>query len=279
MFAWRRILLRLFGAKIGRNVLIRPSAKITYPWKVSIGDYSWIGDNAVLYSLGEIEIGNNTVISQRCYLCTASHKYDDPSFPIQKNHYWFKCWLATDVYVAPGISIDNSCVVGARSSVFTNLDQKVYIGSPAKYLKKGDLAKNIIVIGINYYPEDSAIGLYTTQKVEALVSKGHNVTVITGFPYYPAWEIKREYKTKPYLFEEEINGVRVLRSKQYVPKKTFFKRIVHLISFTFGNFINLFKVQKSPDLIISIVPFTTNSIGVNFKDSLPFQTMGTRTRF
>ena len=82
MFAWRRILLRMFGAKIGRNVLIRPSAKITYPWKVSIGEYSWIGDNAVLYSLGEIEIGNNTVISQRCYLCTASHKYDDSSFPI-----------------------------------------------------------------------------------------------------------------------------------------------------------------------------------------------------
>ena len=121
------------------------------------------------------------------------------------------------------------------------------------------MAKNITVIGINYYPEDSAIGLYTTQKVEALASKGHSVTVITGFPYYPAWEIKKEYKTKPYLFEEEINGVRVLRSKQYVPKKpTFFKRIVHLISFTLGNFINLFKVQKSPDLIISIVPFTTS---------------------
>lgn len=139
MFAWRRILLRLFGAKIGKNVLIRPSAKITYPWKVSIGEYSWIGDNAVLYSLGEIEIGNNTVISQRCYLCTASHKYDDPSFPIysKKITIGSECWLATDVYVAPGISIDNSCVVGARSSVFTNLDpKKVYIGSPAKYLKE-----------------------------------------------------------------------------------------------------------------------------------------------
>ena len=121
------------------------------------------------------------------------------------------------------------------------------------------MAKNITVIGVNYFPEDSAIGLYTTQKAEALTARGHNVTVITGFPYYPAWEIKREYKTKPYLFEEEINGVRVLRNKQYVPKKpTFFKRIIHLISFTFGSFINLFKVQKRPDLIISIVPFTTS---------------------
>ena len=121
------------------------------------------------------------------------------------------------------------------------------------------MTKNITVIGINYYPEDSAIGLYTTQKVEALASKGHKVTVITGFPYYPAWQINKEYKTKPYLFEEEFNGVRVLRSKQYVPKKpTFFKRVVHLISFTFGNLINLFKLQNRPDLIISIVPFTTS---------------------
>ena len=102
-------------------------------------------------------------------------------------------------------------------------------------------------MGLIIIQKIAAIGLYTTQKVEALVSKGHNVTVITGFPYYPAWEIKREYKTKPYLFEEEIKGVRVLRSKQYVPKKAnIFKRIVHLISFTFGNFINLFKVKKSP---------------------------------
>ena len=92
------------------------------------------------------------------------------------------------------------------------------------------MVKNIIVIGINYYPEDSAIGLYTTQKVEALVSKGHNVTVITGFPYYPAWEIKREYKTKPYLFEEEINGVRVLRSKQYVPKNPHFLKGLFTLS-------------------------------------------------
>ena len=57
MYAWRRFLLRIFGAKIGAKVIIRPSAQITYPWKVKIGDYSWIGDEVVLYSLGNIEIG------------------------------------------------------------------------------------------------------------------------------------------------------------------------------------------------------------------------------
>ena len=63
MYGWRRFLLRFFGAKIGAKVIIRPSAQITYPWKVSIGDYSWIGDEVILYSLGDIEIGSNTVIS------------------------------------------------------------------------------------------------------------------------------------------------------------------------------------------------------------------------
>jgi colanic acid biosynthesis glycosyl transferase WcaI len=122
------------------------------------------------------------------------------------------------------------------------------------------LNNKIVIIGINYYPEDSAIGLYTTEKAEYLVSKGFDVSVITGFPYYPQWEIRQDYKTKNYLVEEIINGVKVYRSKQYVPKNpTFLKRIIHLTSFTFGNFINLFRVDK-PDIVISIIPFTTSSL-------------------
>ena len=82
LYGFRRFLLRLFGAKIGKKVIIRPSAQITYPWKVTIGDYSWIGDNVVLYSLGEIEIGKNVVISQKSYICTGSHDYLQIDFPI-----------------------------------------------------------------------------------------------------------------------------------------------------------------------------------------------------
>ena len=122
------------------------------------------------------------------------------------------------------------------------------------------MGKKITIIGINYYPEDSAIGLYSTEKAEYLVSKGFDVTVITGFPYYPQWEIRQDYKSKNYLVKETINGVKVYRSKQYVPKDpTFIKRIIHLTSFTFGNFINLFRVDK-PDIVISIVPFTTSAL-------------------
>lgn len=139
LYGWRRFLLRCFGAKIGKNVIIRPSVTITYPWKVSIGDYSWIGDDVVLYSLGEIEIGKNAVISQKSYLCAGTHDYSKSDFPIlgKKIIVEDECWLATDVYVAPAIRIGKSTVVGARSSVFKDLPAgKVCVGNPAKVIKE-----------------------------------------------------------------------------------------------------------------------------------------------
>lgn len=137
-YSWRRFLLRLFGAKIGKNVLIRPSTTITYPWKVSIGDFSWIGDDVVLYSLGEIEIGKNVVISQKSYLCSASHDYTKSDFPIFSKKIIIndQSWLATDVYIAPGVTVGEATVIGARSSVFKNLPaRKICVGSPAEILK------------------------------------------------------------------------------------------------------------------------------------------------
>ena len=139
MYGWRRFLLRSFGAKVGKKVIIRPTVQITYPWKVSIGDFSWIGDDVVLYSLGDISIGFNTVISQRCYICTGSHDYHSENFDIyaQKITIGSECWLATDVYVAPSVNIGDRTVVGARSSVFKDLpSNKVCLGSPAKPIKE-----------------------------------------------------------------------------------------------------------------------------------------------
>ncbi len=134
-FGWRRFLLRLFGARVGRGVLIRPSVEVTYPWKVSIGDHSWIGDGAILYSLSEITIGSHTVISQYCYLCAGSHNHQSLSFDQQGKPISIgsECWLATDVFVAPGISIGDATVVGARSTVLHDLPSAmICYGYPAR---------------------------------------------------------------------------------------------------------------------------------------------------
>ena len=118
--------------------------------------------------------------------------------------------------------------------------------------------KYITFISLNYAPEDSAIGLYSTQWVDFLRESGYEVTVVTAFPYYPKWEISKEYKQKKTFLKEDLNGTTVLRYKQYVPKNpSFLKRIIHLSDFTFGSFFNLFKIKEC-DLVISIVPFTTS---------------------
>jgi putative colanic acid biosynthesis acetyltransferase WcaF len=138
-YGWRNMLLRLFGAKIGKCVIIRPSARITYPWKLEIGEYSWIGDDVVLYSLGKITVGKNSVISQKSYLASASHDYTSESFDIFSKPIIIEdeVWIATDVFIAPGVTIGKGAVIGARSSVFKSVEGGyVYAGNPLKKLRK-----------------------------------------------------------------------------------------------------------------------------------------------
>jgi putative colanic acid biosynthesis acetyltransferase WcaF len=139
MFGWRRCLLKVFGAKVGEKVLIRPSVRITYPWKVKIGDRAWIGDHAELYSLGEIEIGNDVVISQRSYLCAATHDYTKPTFDMiaKKITIGEQSWIAADVFVAAGVTVGRGSLIGARSTVFSDMPAgMVCTGSPAKAIRK-----------------------------------------------------------------------------------------------------------------------------------------------
>ena len=129
----RCILLRLFGAKIGRGVVIRPTSRFTYPWKVAIGDYSWIGDDVVFYSIDRITVGSHCVISQKSYLCTASHDFKISSFsliaaPIEIGN---GTWIASDCFVAAGVNIGSNSVIGARSNVMKSIPHRqVAWGSP-----------------------------------------------------------------------------------------------------------------------------------------------------
>jgi putative colanic acid biosynthesis acetyltransferase WcaF len=131
----RAFLLRRFGAQIGKGVAIRPTARFTYPWKVCIGDYSWIGDDVVLYSLDQITIGEHCVISQKSYLCTGSHDLQDPAFGLQTAAIAIGngAWIAADCFVAPGVNIGANAVIGARSNVLSNIpDRQVCWGNPCR---------------------------------------------------------------------------------------------------------------------------------------------------
>jgi putative colanic acid biosynthesis acetyltransferase WcaF len=137
-YGFRRMLLKVFGCKVGKHVLVHPRARLHFPWRIVIGDYSWIGDDAWLYSIAPIKIGEHTIISQKSFLCTSGHDYRDPRFkttndPITVGN---GVWIAADVFVAPGVSIGDNAVIGSRSSVFHNMPaEMVCYGYPCRPVK------------------------------------------------------------------------------------------------------------------------------------------------
>jgi putative colanic acid biosynthesis acetyltransferase WcaF len=137
LYGWRRLAWRLFGAEVGRNVLIRPGVRVTFPWNVTIGDYCWIGDNATLYSVAKITIGQHTVISQEAYLCAATHDHRDISFPLVARPITIEpeCWIAARAFVGPGLTVGRGAVVGACSLLLADVPAATIVGGvPARKL-------------------------------------------------------------------------------------------------------------------------------------------------
>ncbi|MGP1309972.1 MAG: WcaF family extracellular polysaccharide biosynthesis acetyltransferase [Phycisphaerales bacterium] len=138
-YGLRAAWLRLFGARIGRHVRIRPTVKIEQPWNLTIGDNSSVGDHAILYCLGRVTIGSNVSVSQYAHLCAGSHDYTRADLPLLKPPVTIEddVWIAADVFVGPNVTIGRGAVIGARASVFKNLEGgAVYGGEPARALRE-----------------------------------------------------------------------------------------------------------------------------------------------
>ena len=136
---WRRFLLRLFGAKIGTGVHIYAGVTCWAPWNIEIGSHTGIADGVTLYSQDKICIGERCVISQGSHLCTGTHDYKTPFYKLMTKPIVVKdnCWIAAEVFVHPGVVIDEGVVVGARSVVTSSLQEwSVYSGHPCVFIKK-----------------------------------------------------------------------------------------------------------------------------------------------
>lgn len=127
-------LLRLFGASIGRGVVIKPGINVKYPWHLAIGDHSWIGEGVWLDCLEKIDIGRNVCISQGAYLCTGNHDWTDIAFrlitkPITVDD---GAWIGAKTTVLPGVRIASHSIVCA-GAVITNFTEPftIYSGNPA----------------------------------------------------------------------------------------------------------------------------------------------------
>ncbi len=143
-YAWRNILLSVFGAKLGGRVYIYPSCRIAMPWKLTVGDNCCLGPNVNCYNIGGVVIGNNTTISQNVHLCSSSHDYTTRNMFQIFAEIVIKdqAWLCADAFIAPGITIGQGAVIGARSVVTKDVEQwNVVCGNPAKYVKQRVMEK------------------------------------------------------------------------------------------------------------------------------------------
>jgi len=141
----RRAILRAFGMKVGARAKIRPTCRIEIPWNIEIGDDCLIGDDSILYSLGTIRIGPRSVISQYAHLCAGTHDYTSRVFQLLKPPIVIgsDCWIATDAYVGPGVTVGDGAILGARSSAYKDLQSGwIHIGNPAKPIKQREVTRD-----------------------------------------------------------------------------------------------------------------------------------------
>jgi len=135
---WRCLLLRLFGAKLGKGVHPYPSARIWAPWNLEMGDHACLSEGVDCYCVAKVSIGAHSTISQYSVLCTASHDYSKALMPLVVAPITIgeRVWITTDVFIGPGVTVGEGAVVTARSSVFSDLPPwMVARGNPAMPIK------------------------------------------------------------------------------------------------------------------------------------------------
>jgi len=141
-FGWRRFVLRCFGARIGQRVNFYPSARIYFPWNLTVGDWSAVGEDALIYNLGAVTLGEKVTISHRAHLCAGTHDYTQPDLPLLKPPIEIKsqAWICADAFVGPGVIVGEGAIVGARAVVVKNVEPwTIVAGNQAREIKKRKL--------------------------------------------------------------------------------------------------------------------------------------------
>lgn len=139
MSSLKCMVLRAFGAKIGRGVVIKPQVKITFPWKLEVGDFVWLGEECWLLNLEQIVIGRNVCISQRAFLCAGNHNYSLPTFDLIVKPIVVEdgAWLGAGCWVGPGVRVGSHAVLAAGSVMAKNMEPwGIYRGNPAEVVKR-----------------------------------------------------------------------------------------------------------------------------------------------
>ena len=134
----RRAVLRLFGAQVGKHVQIMPSVQIWAPWNLALGDFATVGSGVDLYDVDRIEVGAHATLSQRAFLCTATHDVDHPNMPLKTApiRIGAGAWVCAEANVHPGVALGVDAVAGVRAVVLHDVPPGQIVGGhPAKFLR------------------------------------------------------------------------------------------------------------------------------------------------
>lgn len=134
LHGWRRLVLRLFGARVGRGARVHASAVIWLPVNLELGEDCLIGPRVRLYNQGRISIGNRAVVSQGAHVCASSHDVRDPHFQLvlRPVSIGAGCWVAAEAFVGPGVTMGTGSVLAARGALFHDAKaDTIYRGNPA----------------------------------------------------------------------------------------------------------------------------------------------------
>lgn len=139
LHVWRAMLLRTFGARLGRNCHIYPRARIWAPWNLQCGDVVAIADDAEIYNAWPVSLGSHSTISQWAYLCAASHDVDHPEFPMIGSpiRVGARAWVCARATILPGVTLHDGAVLATGAVATKDLEPwSVYGGLPARLIRK-----------------------------------------------------------------------------------------------------------------------------------------------
>ena len=137
MNAWRLLWLKLYGAKIDGYPFVHQRARIAIPWNLILHDRACLGDRAVAYSLGEIELMQDSTIAQEAYLCTGTHDFSHPARPLQTGKIVIgkSAFIGARTFILPGVTIGDGAIVGACSVVTKDVATNArVVGNPARVI-------------------------------------------------------------------------------------------------------------------------------------------------
>jgi putative colanic acid biosynthesis acetyltransferase WcaF len=140
--AFRRALLTMFGARIGKGAVIKPGVRVKYPWNLETGEHCWIGEDAWLDNLAPITLGNDVCISQDAYLCTGNHDTKDPAFGLITRPIRIEDagWVAARASIGPGVVVGRGAIVGFGAVATNHIPEfEIHAGNPAVYVRQRQL--------------------------------------------------------------------------------------------------------------------------------------------